>query len=165
MAQRSARRDRDNQCAIPYLEYAAVIWDPVRELPYRPAAVRCRTRGRTDGSIRPRATTVLKFPLARKGASTDGSIRPRATTVLKFPLARKGASTDGAWIRGVGARTPAPSSLPPIGFPGRPERWWRDEALQAEAEAAQASGEQRHHAARDIPALRTRSPFFSTGVR
>src|SRR4051794_10908595 len=94
MAQRSARRDRDNQCATPYLEYAAVIWDPVRELPYRPAAVRCRTRGRTDGSIRPRATTVLKFPLARKGASTDGSIRPRATTVLKFPLARKGASTD-----------------------------------------------------------------------
>src|SRR3954447_22101282 len=55
-------------------------------------------------------------------------------------------------------------SLPPIGFPGRPERWWRDEALQAEAEAAQASGEQRHHAARDIPALRTRS-LFSTGVR
>src|SRR3954469_20132769 len=45
--------------------------DPVRELPYRPAAVRCRPRGRTDGSIRPRATTVLKFPLARKGASTD----------------------------------------------------------------------------------------------
>src|SRR4051812_21291404 len=71
MAQRSARRDQDNQCATPYLEYAAVIWDPVRELPYRPAAVRCRTRGRTDGSIRPRATTVLKFPLARKGASTD----------------------------------------------------------------------------------------------
>src|SRR3954470_22051502 len=96
MAQRSARRDRDNQCATPYLEYAAVIWDPVRELPYRPAAVRCRTRGRTDGSIRPRATTVLKFPLARKGASTDGSIRPRATTVLKFPLARKGPSRDGA---------------------------------------------------------------------
>src|SRR3954465_14245507 len=45
--------------------------DPVRGLPYRPAAVRCRARGRTDGSIRPRATTVLKFPLARKGASTD----------------------------------------------------------------------------------------------
>src|SRR4051794_705886 len=57
-----------------------------------------------------------------------------------------------------------PVDLPPIGFPGRPERWWRDEALQAEAEAAQASGEQRHHAARDIPALRTRS-LFSTGVR
>src|SRR3954470_3713350 len=51
------------------------------------------------------------------------------------------------------------NALPPIGFPGSPERWWRDEALQAEAEAAQASGEQRHHAARDIPALRTRSLF------
>src|SRR3954454_8731230 len=88
MAQRSARRDRDNQCATPYLEYATVIWDPVRELPYRPAAVRCRTRGRTDGSI-----------------------RPRATTVLKFPLARKGASTDVAWIGGAGALPPTPSKV------------------------------------------------------
>src|SRR3954467_12387217 len=92
MAQRSARRDRDNQCAIPYLEYAAVIWDPVRELPYRPAAVRCRTRGRTDGSI-----------------------RPRATTVLKFPLARKGGSTDGARIRDAGAMTPTRTRIRPCG--------------------------------------------------
>src|SRR3954471_22798336 len=37
-----------------------------------------------------------------------GSIRPRATTVLKFPLARKGASTDVARIRGAGAMTPYP---------------------------------------------------------
>jgi hypothetical protein len=31
------------------------------------------SRGRTDGSIRPRVTTILKFPLAQKGASTDGA--------------------------------------------------------------------------------------------
>ncbi len=31
-----------------------------------------RIRGRTDGSIRLRATTILKFSLALKGASTDG---------------------------------------------------------------------------------------------
>src|SRR3954470_12065172 len=96
MAQRSARRDRDNQCATPYLEYAAVIWDPVRELPYRPAAVRCRTRGRTDGSIRPRATRGLKCPLSRRGPHEDGPIRPRAPTVPKAALARKGGSTDGS---------------------------------------------------------------------
>ncbi len=46
---------------------------PVCELPYRPATVRRRIRGRTDGSIRPRAIAVLKFPLAREGASTDGA--------------------------------------------------------------------------------------------
>jgi hypothetical protein len=47
--------------------------DPVRELPYRPAAHHRCTRGRTDGSIRLRATTILKFSLAWSGASTDGT--------------------------------------------------------------------------------------------
>ncbi len=47
--------------------------DPVRELPYRPAAHHRCTRGRTDGSIRLRATTILKFSLAWEGASTDGT--------------------------------------------------------------------------------------------
>jgi hypothetical protein len=46
--------------------------DQARELPYRPAAAQRRIRGRTDGSIRLRATAILKFSLARKGASTDG---------------------------------------------------------------------------------------------
>jgi hypothetical protein len=35
--------------------------DRIRELPYRPATVCRRTRGRTDGSIRPRARTILMF--------------------------------------------------------------------------------------------------------
>src|SRR3954447_15393704 len=38
-------------------------------------------------------------------------------------------------------------TLPPIIFPGRPERWWGDEALKAETDAPQATLEQRHQAA------------------
>jgi hypothetical protein len=53
--------------------------------------------------------------------------------------------------------------LPPIIFPGRPERWWGDEALKAEADPPQATLKQRHQAAGDILALRRRG-FFSTGA-
>src|SRR3954468_3534589 len=52
----------------------------------------------------------------------------------------------------------------PIRFPGSPEGWWGDEALQAEAQAPQAPREQRHQAAGNIPALRSRG-LFSAGVR
>jgi hypothetical protein len=55
-------------------------------------------------------------------------------------------------------------SLPPIIFPGSPERWWGDEALKAEAQAAQAPREERHQAACNILAMRPRS-LFSAGVR
>src|SRR3954449_10101399 len=58
--------------------------------------------------------------------------------------------------------TPTRSS--PIIFPGSPEGWWGDEALQAEAQAPQAPREQRHQAAGNIPALRSRG-LFSAGVR
>jgi len=54
--------------------------------------------------------------------------------------------------------------LSPIRFPCSPERWWGDEALQAEAQAPQAPREQRHQAAGNIPALRSRG-LFSAGVR
>src|SRR3954451_10729388 len=50
-------------------------------------------------------------------------------------------------------------SLSPIIFPGSPERWWGDEALKAEAQAAQAPGEERHQAACNILAMRPRSLF------
>ena len=53
--------------------------------------------------------------------------------------------------------------LPPIIFPGRPERWWGDEALKAEPDAPQATLEQRHQAAGDVLALRCRG-FFSAGA-
>src|SRR3954451_9338691 len=87
MAQQSVRRDRDNQAATPYLEYATprvrhLDLDPLRELPCRPA-VYGRARGRTDGSI-----------------------RLRVSAFLMFSLALKGASTDVAWIGGVGALGP-----------------------------------------------------------
>src|SRR3982751_3213120 len=53
--------------------------------------------------------------------------------------------------------------LPPIIFPGRPERWWGDETLKAETDAPQATLEQRHQAAGDILAVRCRG-FFSAGA-
>ena len=52
MAQQSARRDQENQGFPPCLEHALGDLDRIRELPYRPAAARRRTTGRTDGSIR-----------------------------------------------------------------------------------------------------------------
>src|SRR3954464_13334068 len=52
----------------------------------------------------------------------------------------------------------------PIIFPGSPEGWWGDEALQAEAQAPQAARDQRHQAAGNIPALRSRG-LFAAGVR
>src|SRR5690349_1941791 len=55
-------------------------------------------------------------------------------------------------------------SLPPIRFPCSPERWWGDEALKAEAQAAQAPREQGHQAACNILAMHSRS-LFSAGVR
>src|SRR6266581_9468667 len=72
MAQRSARRGRENQGKPECFQHATGVMDPARELPYRPAADHRRIRGRTDGSIRLRATTILKFCLPWEGASTDG---------------------------------------------------------------------------------------------
>ena len=59
--------------------------------------------------------------------------------------------------------TRGPPPLPPVIFPGRPERWRSDEALKAEADPPQTTLEQRHQAAGDILALRC-CGFFSTGV-
>src|SRR4051812_15253036 len=53
--------------------------------------------------------------------------------------------------------------LPPIIFPGGPERWWGDEALKAEADAPQATLEQRHQAAGDVLTLHRRGFFFGGG--
>ena len=72
MAQQSARRGWKNQGFPQCFEHACGDLDLTRELPYRPAVVRCRIRGRTDGSIRLRAITISKISLAQTGASTDG---------------------------------------------------------------------------------------------
>src|SRR5271154_393807 len=86
MAQRSARRGRDNQRNPECFQHATGVMDPARELPYRPAAGHRRIRGRTDGSIRLRATTILKFSLAWEGESTDG-FRPFAATTASGKVA------------------------------------------------------------------------------
>src|SRR6267378_6742821 len=81
MAQQSARRGRENQGFPQCLEHALGDMDQARELPYRPAAAQRRITGRTDGSIRLRATAIPKFSLATKGASTDGErTRSRAAS-------------------------------------------------------------------------------------
>src|SRR3954468_1864185 len=63
----------------------------------------------------------------------------------------------------AGSRFKGYETLPPIIFPGRPERWWGEEALKAEADTPQATLEQRHQAAGHVLPLRRRG-FFSTGV-
>src|SRR3954467_13025835 len=78
------------------------------------------------------------------------------------------AARQGRAVTAYGHSPPAlrsvdgAQSLPPIIFPGRPERWWGDEALKAEADPPQATLKQRHQAAGDILALRRRG-FFRRG--
>src|SRR4029077_18922006 len=91
MAQQSARRGWDNQGFPQCFEHALGDLDPVRELPYRPAAVFLPHPGRTDDSIRPRAATIPTFSLAWKGASTDGlptfaisAVAPKAAIAIRW---------------------------------------------------------------------------------
>src|SRR3954466_16221419 len=81
MAQQAARRDRDNQAATPYFEYATLIWT-------RSANSHAGRRSRAAQE-------------AGQMAASD-----YATAFLMFSLALKGASTDVAWISGVGALSP-----------------------------------------------------------
>src|SRR5919107_280278 len=102
MAQQSARRDRDNQCATPYLEYATLIWTRSANS-HAGRRSNGRARGRTDGSIRLRATAILKFPLALKGAFSN-----RGLHVNGFALRTAGLTPRGhGSLRGqrVGRRT------------------------------------------------------------
>src|SRR5271170_1643774 len=104
MAQRSARRGRDNQRNPECFQHATGVMDPARELPYRPAADHRRIRGRTDGSIRLRATTILKFSLAWEGVSTDG-FRSFAGTRRNDEEAPKAANSPSQRVqRGISAR-------------------------------------------------------------
>ena len=83
MAQQSVRRGRKNQGFPQCLGHALGDLDPARELPYRPAATRVRIRGRTDGSIRLRAKTILKFSLTGRG-------RPQMESGHRYPGALPG---------------------------------------------------------------------------
>jgi hypothetical protein len=93
----------------------------------------CRIKGRTDDSIRPRATTTPTFSLARTGASTDGklasvlALAPRTTAGLIITI--KGTCIEavdqvpgnvtlqGA-SSGDGLEAPAASSNPVLGISG-----------------------------------------------
>ncbi len=79
------RRGRENQCATPYREDAALIWTRSADSHPGPRHETRRIRGRTHVSTRQRAAPSL--------------------TIL---LAPKGASTHVARIRGAGAMPPTP---------------------------------------------------------
>ena len=168
MAQQSATRDRDNQAATPYLEYAALIWtrsaprvrrldlDPVRELPCRPAALG-RIEGRTDGSIRLRVTAILTFSLAQKGASTDvartGWLEPRA-----------GRSRGGAPVPSF-RMPPCRSTYGPPRLQGLPHEPVR--SVYVNVSGLGAPPRPRWRSARSGPqkAQRRRAPLNGTGFR
>jgi len=101
--------------------------DLARELPYRPAAVRRRIGGRTDGSIRPRAMTGLKVSLAQTGASTDVAWVGEVDALIPAPIGVQAmrtefgrpnssmrlrtwtaTSTSVAWRSSVCERSPSP---------------------------------------------------------
>src|SRR3954451_10247819 len=64
------RRGRDNQCAAPYREYAALIWTRSADSHPGPRHETRRIRGRTHVSTRRRAAPRTTILLAPKGAST-----------------------------------------------------------------------------------------------
>ena len=70
MAQQSARRGRKNQAYSSCLEHAFMIWSPVCELPYGPAASSLHHQ-RPDRWQHPTSADLLQKSLASHGASTD----------------------------------------------------------------------------------------------
>ena len=110
MAQQSARRGRKTRAFHCALSTLWVIWIRSANSHTGPQP-RCCIRGRTDGSIRPRAS--FKKPLASHGASTDGmqtdsfqvEVQQKVTlNVRPNYLARSGI---GAGWNGTTARTAA----------------------------------------------------------
>ena len=71
MAQQSARRDWDNQVIPQCFEHAHVIWIQSANSHTGRRLSSCRIEGRTDDSIRPRATTIPTFSLAWSGAFSN----------------------------------------------------------------------------------------------
>ena len=73
MAQRSARRDRENQYATTCLEHAALMWTRSANSHTGPAAVRRRNEAGRMAASDHAPMDVPTFSLARTGASTDGA--------------------------------------------------------------------------------------------
>src|SRR4051794_25683754 len=73
------RRGRENQCATPYREYAALIWTRSADSHPGPRHETRRIRGRTHVSTRRRAAPRTTILLAPKGASTHVQHRTSST--------------------------------------------------------------------------------------
>src|SRR5262249_17461269 len=89
MAQQSARRGRDNQGFPLCFEHALGDMGPVRELPYRPAAVFLphQKAGQMTASDHAQQRPQ-RFPLRERGASTDGK-RCSASNTRKSPFSKR----------------------------------------------------------------------------
>src|SRR4051812_3092194 len=109
-------------------------------------------------------TTAIVDSQSVKGAERGGRpIDPVGYDAAKKVKGRKRHAVVDTLGLMLGCAILPGNVLPPIIFPGRPERWWGDEALKAETDAPQATLEQRHQAAGDVLALRCRG-FFSAGA-
>src|SRR3954471_14952340 len=109
--------------------------------------------------------TGLLMPAERKSVEPMAAITAPARVAAQHQsllhFVGQSAWSDEAIL--TRARELTLPALPPISFPGRPERWWGDEALKAEADAPQATLEQRHQAAGHVLTLHRRG-FFSAGA-
>ena len=69
-------------------------------------------------------------------------VGPAAKLSDAVDLARNAQADVALLDLNLGGALAYPVALPPISFPGCPERWWGDEALKAETDAPQATLEQ-----------------------
>ena len=99
MAQQSARRGRENQGFTQCFEHALGEMDQARELPYRPAATRRRTIGRTDGSIRLRHNNPDVFSCRKGGVHRWKADIPVGAKMKRFGTAREYYSGTGYALR------------------------------------------------------------------
>ena len=84
MAQQSARRDRDNQAATPYFEYAALIWTRSANSHAGRRSMAAQEAGQmaaSDFSV----TAFLMFSLALKGAFSNRSAPVKTVVYVARP--------------------------------------------------------------------------------
>ena len=97
MAQQSARRGWDNQGFPLCFEHAMGDLDPVRELPQAGGWLPAASKGRTDDSIRPRATTT-RLPLRKGGRPQMGNRRHRGEYVNQLTMFILEVQSGVFWI-------------------------------------------------------------------
>src|SRR3954463_1424821 len=153
-------------CAHSHSTRSGVLW-PVRLSHTRRSRSGGRSSGKVKGVVRPACHTCQAAGVAAASCEEPGG---GSAARIALRRSRSHGCSTALVPRAAGYSRTRPDAgwnrvriLPPIIFPGRPERWWGDEALKAEADPPQATLEQRHQATGDILALRRRG-FFSTGV-